>query len=476
MKTYKKHLQAVLAVFVLLFVLPVGIVTAQTENTKAQTEDLEEIVGEVVDAATKEPLAGVRVEALGNNRYTAMTKADGTFSIKLPKHVVSLYVSTPGYESVIIKARQKSDISIALYDEKFSSYVKNGFDVTSIGEATIDRSTSTTLETEVQKQLGAQVRTITRSGTMGIGSLLMVQGINTLNSSVQPLIVLDGVIQDLQDGYSAMHDGFFNNTLAAIDVNDIEKITVLNNATAIYGAKGANGVILIDTKRGHSMATRIDAQAFASFTTAPRLPQMMNAEQYRIYANELLNGSSVDASKLPFLSADQSRYNYNVFHNETDWSDYVYRNAWAQNYRVNVQGGDDAAMYNFSLGFADGANTIKSSDFNRLNIRFNTDVNLAKMLKTRFDITYSRVVRDLRDDGIREDMTAGPMVSPGFLALIKSPFLSPYAHNNSGQLTEALSGADTFAKGIYSSNDSYANPLAIFKYGDGNNKNILYSM
>ena len=90
MKTYKKHLQAVLAVFVLLFVLPVGIVTAQTENTKAQTEDLEEIVGEVVDAATKEPLAGVRVEALGNNRYTAMTKADGTFSIKLPKHVVSL--------------------------------------------------------------------------------------------------------------------------------------------------------------------------------------------------------------------------------------------------------------------------------------------------------------------------------------------------------------------------------------------------
>ena len=153
MKTYKKHLQAVLAVFVLLFVLPVGIVTAQTENTKAQTEELEEIVGEVVDAATKEPLAGVRVEALGNNRYTAMTKADGTFSIKLPKHVVSLYVSTPGYESVIIKARQKSDISIALYDEKFSSYVKNGFDVTSIGEATIDRSTSTTLETEVQKQL-----------------------------------------------------------------------------------------------------------------------------------------------------------------------------------------------------------------------------------------------------------------------------------------------------------------------------------
>ena len=442
----------------------------ESDVVEDQQEMLDEIVGVIIDAASKEPLAGVRVEALNNNRYTAMTKADGTFSLKLPKHVVSLYVSTPGYESIIIKARQKGDVTIALYNESFSSYVKNGFDVSSVGEAVFDISKSTTMETELQKQLGAQVRTITRSGTVGIGSLMMMQGINTINSSVQPLIVLDGVIQDLQDGYAAMHDGFFNNTLAAIDVNDIEKITVLNNATSIYGSKGANGVILIDTKRGHSMATRIDAQAFASYTMKPRLPQMMNAEQYRIYANELLAGSGANVSKLPFLSDDQSKYFYNTYHNETNWSDYVYQNAWAQNYRVNVQGGDDAAMYNFSLGFADGASTIKSNDFNRLNIRFNTDVNLAKMLKTRFDIAYSRVVRDLRDDGIREDLTAGPIVSPGFLALIKSPFLSPYAHNNSGQLTEALSGADEFAR-IYSINDSYANPLTIFEYGNGNNKN-----
>ena len=473
MKTYSKHLQTLLAVFVLLFVLPIGTAMAQSNErdvVEKQQDVLDEIVGEVIDAVTKEPIAGVRVEALGNNRYTAMTKADGSFSIKLPKHVVSLYVSTPGYESVIIKARQKSYIKIALYDEAFSPYVKNGFDVSSVGEAVVDMSKSTTLETELQKQLGAQVRTITRSGTVGIGSLMMMQGINTINSTVQPLIVLDGVIQDLQDGYAAMHDGFFNNTLAAIDVNDIEKITVLNNATSIYGAKGANGVILIDTKRGHSMATRIDAQAFASYTMKPRLPQMMNAEQYRVYANELLSGSGVDVSKLPFLSDDQGKYFYNTYHNETNWSDYVYQDAWAQNYRVNVQGGDDAAMYNFSLGFSDGESTIKCNDFNRLNIRFNTDVHLATKLKTRFDIAYSRVVRDLRDDGIREDLNAGPIVSPGLLALIKSPFLSPYAHNNSGQLTEALSGADDFAM-IYSRNDSYANPLTIFEYGNGNNKN-----
>ena len=479
MKTLK-YIQPRLVAFLTFLVLLVGTstVSAQTEAVAEQkaTEQLEEITGTVYDAVTQEVIPGVRVEALNNNRYTAMTKPDGTFTIKVPAHVASLYISTPGYESVIIKARQKGDIKVNLYDEKFSSFVENGFDVTAKSEAVIDMSKATTLETEVQKQLGADVRTIMRSGTVGLGGLMLMQGVNSINASAQPLIVLNGVIQDLQDSYSAIHEGFYNNTLAAIDVNDIEKITVLKNATSIYGAKGANGVILIDTRRGHSMATRIEAQAYGSYTMTPRLPQMMNAEQYRIYANELMGDITTTKDRFPFLW-DHDNYYYNMYHNETNWSDYIYQNAWAQNYRVNVQGGDEAAMYNFSLGFADGASTIKSNDFNRLNIRFNTDINLAKNLDTRFDISYSRIVRDLRDDGIQQDLNAGPMVSPGFLSLIKAPFLSPYRYNNSGELTGALENADNFAQ-ISNSvldnktvNNSYANPLSILEYGDGNNKN-----
>lgn len=478
MKTLK-YIQPRFVAFLTFLALFVGTskVNAQAEETTAVTteqkaaEELEEITGIIIDAATKEAIPGVRVEALNNNRYTAMTKPDGTFTIKIPAYVASLYVSTPGYESVIIKARQKKDITVSLYDEKFSTYVENGIDITAKNEAVIDMSKATTVETEIQNKLGADVRTITRSGMVGLGGLMMMQGINSLNASAQPLIVLNGVIQDLQDSYESIHEGYYNNTLAALDVNDIEKITVLKNGTSIYGAKGANGVILIDTKRGHSMATRIDAQAFGSYTMTPRLPQMMNAEQYRIYANELMGGITTDKTRFPFLW-DHDNYYYNKYHNETNWSDYVYRNAWAQNYRVNVQGGDEAAMYNFSLGFADGASTIKANDFNRLNIRFNTDINLSKILKTRFDISYSRIVRDLRDDGIQQDLNAGPMVSPGFLSLIKAPFLSPYRYNNSGQLTDALDSADDFARfNTATINNSYANPLAILEYGDGNNKN-----
>ena len=455
---------------------------AQTAETQAQSapatsqsakKELTEIKGTIFDAATKEPLAGVRVEALGNNHYTAMTKPDGTFSIKIPSYVASLYVSTPGYESLIVKAQKDKELTIYIYDEAFSTFAKNEVYANTKNEAFIGTTTAKTVETEIQNQLGAEVRTINRSGTMGIGGIMLMQGINSLNTSAQPLVILDGVIQDLQESYESIHNGFFNNVLAGIDVNDIEKVTVLKNATALYGAKGGNGVILIDTKRGHSQATRIDATAYASYTMRPQLPQMMDASQYRVYANELLGGVKTDVRNFPFLW-DYPNYYYPIYHNETDWTDYTYRNTMSQNYHVNVQGGDDVAMYNFAVGFSNGDNTIKGSDFNRLNIRFNTDISLAKFLDTRFDISYSRINHDLRDDGIMQDLTSGPIASPGFLSLIKSPFLSPYRHNNKGELTSALADADIFFD-IENNNEktnSLANPLAILEYGDGDNKNI----
>ena len=433
--------------------------------------NMTKLTGRIVDAVTKEPLPGVRVEGFGNNRYTSMTGEDGTFSLNIPEAVTSLYVSTPGYNSVVIPARQPEK-DIEIYDEIFSAFAKNEFDVTAKASTNVDLTTVLSAEGELQRKLGADVRTITRSGTPGMGALMLIQGVNSLNTSAQPLVVLDGVIQDLQDGYSAVHEGFFNNILAGIDVDDIDNISVLKNGTAFYGAKGANGVILINTKRGHSMATRIDVKAYGGYTMKPLLPQMMNASQYRTYANELMGGVTTTKTRFPFLWNDPNNYYYNMYHNETNWSDYVYRGAWSQNYKVNVQGGDEAAMYNFSLGYSDAQSTVKCNDFNRLNIRFNTDIILSDKLKTRFDIAFSRIARDLRNDGIPENLNSEPISSPGFLALIKSPFLSPYKYSSIGTLTSAYEGADVFANfDVNSRNNSYANPLSIFEFGAGNNKN-----
>ena len=168
-----------------------------------------------------------------------------------------------------------------------------------------------------------------------------------------------------------MHEGYVNNVLSAISVNDIEKVTVLTNATALYGAKGANGVVVIETKRAKSMATRIDVDIYGAMELMPKLPTMMNADQYRLYASDVMGNVTTTPDFLDDYTQDRQKYA--TYHNNTDWKDYVYREAFTQNYGVNVQGGDDVASYNLSIGYANAQSTLKNNDFTRLNMRFNTD-------------------------------------------------------------------------------------------------------
>ena len=214
---------------------------------------------------------------------------------------------------------------------------------------------------------------------------MFIRGLNSLNVNAQPLIILDGMFLDPQLDRTTIHDGFFNNILAGIDVEDIESVEVLKNGTSLYGARGGNGVVIINTKRGHSMATKINVSVFGGFETMPNTIDMMNASQYKSYVSDLIGTTSyykeygLGSSNIPFLNDNPDYYWYPMYHNETDWSDGLYRTAFTQNYKVNVQGGDDVAMYNLSLGYSDAQSSAKENGFNRLNIRFNTDINLLKV-------------------------------------------------------------------------------------------------
>ena len=108
------------------------------------------------------------------------------------------------------------------------------------------------------KKLGADLRILSRSGNPAEGSNLFIGGFTSLNANAQPLFVVDGVILDTQNGRSLMHEGYVNNVLSAISVNDIEKVTVLKNATALYGAKGANGVVVDECRPISSLCIRCD--------------------------------------------------------------------------------------------------------------------------------------------------------------------------------------------------------------------------
>ena len=122
---------------------------------------------------------------------------------------------------------------------------------------------------------------------------------------------------------------------------------------------------------------------------------------------------------IPFLNEDPSYLFYPLYHNDTDWQKDLYRNSFAQNYKVSVEGGDDVAMYNLSLGYTKSDATTEKNDFNRLNIRFNTDVNLLKNLTAAIDIAFSRNSYNLRDNGWAPDYTSRHISSPNVLGQLQ---------------------------------------------------------
>lgn len=434
--------------------------------------------GVVVDQVSKKPLAGIQLKVLGYDRYSAMTGADGKFTIKVPDFATTLFVHSPSFMSqqVAINAKDsEKDIQVFMMQEKFRPMYTEG--TTYTAQAGFDaEAKDVTIESDIENILGADVRTVTRSAAPGIGATMFVRGLSSINANAQPLIVVDGVEQDMQQNRLSLHSGQINNILANIAPEDIASVKVLKNATALYGARGGNGVIIITTKRGKSMATRIDANISAGVSLVPQLPTMMNASQYRNYATEILGTVPENINRdtpisFRFLNDDPNNYYYHTYHNDTDWTDYVYDTAMTQNYNINVQGGDDIGMYNLSVGYVKAESTAKNNDFDRMNVRFNTDINILYNLNTKFDISISRTNSKVFDDGAMEDLSAGTITSPTFLSLIKSPIVSPYQYNAIvGGFTSLLCDYDD----IYSqlgSGYGLANPVAILNNANGDNKN-----
>lgn len=453
-------------------------VAKPAKRVKADKYPTMTIKGVVLDQASKAPLAGIQLQALGHQRYTAMTDEKGEFTIKVPTFTTSLYVYAPEFlsQQVAVNSNEEgqnirilmlSDKFEKMYDQTTTITAENGFE---------SNATAASIDGEIANKLGADIRSIMRSGALEGGASMFIRGLNSITSNAQPLIVVDGIEMDMQRNRGSLHSGQFNNILANISPDDIASVKVLKNATALYGARGANGVILIETKRGHSMATRIDANISVGVSLVPQLPTMMNAAQYRTYATEIL-GTIEDVQKrdiqFRFLNDDPNYYYYNVYHNDIDWSDYIYREGITQNYSVNVQGGDDVGMYNLSVGYMQSDAPVEETSFNRMNVRFNTDISITEKLSARFDMGISRTNVSVFDDGFGADLSASAITSPTSLSLIKAPIVSPYQYNKLvGGFTSLLSNYDDIYYQIYN-DDRYAlaNPVAIIENANGDNKN-----
>ena len=275
-----------------------------------------------MDAATGKPLAGVIVEAYGNHRFTAMTDETGAYELKVPEYVSSVSMRVEGYQVLQKAIRTNTEKTNAeLYPNTFSPiYERSTTSVSSRRAEGFENTAQVSIDPLVAEQLGADIHSVGRSGQLGIGNTMFMNGLTSLQTNAQPLVVIDGVITDMQYDREMLHSGYYNNLLANLSVTDIESVTVLKNGTAIYGAKAAGGVLLIKTKRNKSMATKIDVNINGQFMLQPRLPKMMGAEDYRLYATELLSGLTSNVQSMEFVNADPSNYYYKTYHNNTDWT------------------------------------------------------------------------------------------------------------------------------------------------------------
>lgn len=438
------------------------------------------VSGRVFAVTSGTPLGGALVSVSGYDGYSTLTEEDGTYKLDVPEFATALTVTAPDYNSVRVGINQSGKLrDVTLYSSVMrSAYSADDNILNTVVADKFDYSPSLNITSEIGDQLGANVRTISRGGTPGIGNFMMMNGINSLHSNAQPLIVIDGVIVDQQYDRTMVHDGFYNDILTSFNVNEIKSVKVMANGTAIYGAKGANGVILIETKRNTSLATKIDATVSAGITLLPKSLPMMSGSQFKTYASDLLKTTGTNLSEFQFLTSDPNNYYYNKYNNNTDWNDVIYREAFSQNYGITVQGGDEVASYFLALGYNGAQSVLEDNDVNRLNIRFNTDINMFKHLFIRFDASYSNVTRNLKDQGAPEAYDEGTVTSVNYLGLVKSPMLSPYAYSN-GKISDVAfdnSDEDYLDQALASiGNVNYrlANPASINEYGTAQNKNYF---
>lgn len=412
------------------------------------------VKGTVLDANTKLPISAAQIIGLGSGT-AAVTDSLGVFTIKVKSLSELLLVNAYDYNPTEVALKGSNEVKIVLYPDVFTINYKEVKSVTGVTRASfmpqaargvenINASTGISVDEVLQTRLGGDVKATTRSGLVGIGASLFIRGYNSLNLNAQPLFVVDGVLWNNLYDVQSINNGYYGNNLADINVNDIESVTVLKDGTSIYGAKGANGVVFIETKRGKSMATSISANMMWGVYDKPSSLPMMEGEEYRTYVSGLVGTAGLtkdEINQLPYLVENPLTVAYPNYHNNTNWDKLVYQRGSTQSYNMAINGGDEKALYNFSLGYTNNQGVVIGNKMDRITMRMNGDFNMTKILKIGLNVGFANSRRQLPDDGVTSD------ASPTYLAMAKTSLVSPFSYASTGELTNMLNDSDIFGVG-----------------------------
>lgn len=408
--------------FISLIVLLMTAVSAYAQQAM--------LSGRVTDADGL-PVTGVLIYYPQKNSVSTMTDDQGRYSITLLEGQ-TLSFSCFGLKDVSVTTTGKTTLNVTMETDKMviEDAVVIGYGQTSRKDLT---GSITSVKSEELRKAGsnsvfgslqgrvAGLSITSQSGEPGAGYQIKIRGNNSINSGTTPLFVIDGMQMDVSSGEVATSSTTGQGTydpLSFLNPNDIESIEVLKDAsaTAIYGAQGANGVVIITTKSGSASLnkTNVTFDASVGIATVPKKMELMSAQDYIDYRFARKDygydgyGTDTDGDLVPDTPLDASQYP------QYEWQDIMYRNGISQNYNLSMSGvigkGTQIAA---SLGYLNQQGLIRNNDYSRYNARLKIDHKINERLKVGMNVTYGR---DISNGAVSSG--GGLLGSSGLIQLI----------------------------------------------------------
>ncbi len=387
-----------------------------------------------VSSRTGEILSNVSVRVRGTLTGT-VTNNKGEFNLIISTTGATLIVSHVGYQIAEIAVGNQTKVDIFLEEDKneLSQVVVIGYgtvkksdltgSVVSIKSDDLKAVPATTFDQALQgRAAGVQVTQL--SGKPGSEASIRIRGTSSINAGNEPLYVIDGMLvsSDGGDMTTGVTLGPRIGALASINLNDIESIEILKDAsaTAIYGSRGANGVVLITTKRGRSGTGSVTFDAYYASQEVAHKLDLLNAPEYANFVNE----AKLNANQTPVY------VNPKNLGEGTDWQDELFRRAPMANYQLSFSGGDEKTKYSISGGYFDQDGIIINSNFKRYSFRANLDRELSKRLTVGNSVSYARIT----STGV---LTNAGTIVPGVVtaAILFDPVLPVYDSTVKGGYT-----------------------------------------
>jgi TonB-linked SusC/RagA family outer membrane protein len=346
------------------------------------------VSGTVTDEAG-ESVIGASVLVKNHEAIGTITDLDGHFTLEVPASAQTLrfkYLGMLDLEAaiqpivnVVLHADSKSldEIVVVGYGTQKKKDVTSS--IVKIGGEDIHNLSTPSFESQLAGR-AAGVQITTPSGIVGVAPEFQIRGYNTISSGSQPLIVIDGI--PVTSGQKQQLSGRYN-PLADINPNDIQSIEILKDgaATAIYGSRAANGVVLITTKKGSKGKLQVTYDGFAGFSNASKLHKLLNAKEFVEISNEKYEnkGSSGPAVFDPHGP-------------DTNWNDYIYRTAFQQNHTIAATGGTEKSQYYASLGYSDQEGIVRASNQKRYTLSANVTQAANKWLQIGLNMQTARTI------------------------------------------------------------------------------------